>query len=603
MRPATCRSKRSIIELTVLVLTCIVLLLDGCSTSPAPAVKSVSIDQSDFDMLVGSTSSPLTATVEVVGGAGTSITWTSDTVTVATVAGHSGVVTAIAPGSAKITATSIEDASKHDSVTVTVVTAPAVVSVTIDQASMTLLEGERATLTATVNAVAAASSDVLWSSSDSSVVTVDADTGEITGMATGSAQITATSVFDPSKSDTLPVQVSFGTFAVGAVLAPEVPPYGSYARDFVAVDNDLALVPIVRDTSGATIEGQVDVYERPSGGGWAKTATLIPPQGSSAYQNFGKVVLLRGTTAAVMAEHKGVESTIHMFERSSSGSWDVKAILLRDEGVGTQVPYEISAASSAHVLVVGLPHGYASTVRVYEQDAGGASAWGLAHVIPLPPAIPDYGCCWFGTDVDVSEDGNLIAVAHSSQINDGGLWTSERAYIYERNAADPTSWDLIDEIDASELPSNQSTYVAIDGDILAITHMPAVYSGEAEVAIYQRGVGGTNKWGRVATHTLELPPMAEPPGNAHTTLRLRGTTLAVGITWFNDGSGEVHVFGRNVGGPDHWGEAQVLHANPAYDGQMFGAALDISSDGHTLGAGTHPGAAASYLGEVFLFYR
>lgn len=80
------------------------------------------------------------------------------------------------------------------------------VAVSIDQDSAMVLVGAETQLTATVTPFGIQPDTVTWSSSDESKATVDAN-GVVTGVAEGSADITATSVKDPTKSDTLTVSV------------------------------------------------------------------------------------------------------------------------------------------------------------------------------------------------------------------------------------------------------------------------------------------------------------------------------------------------------------------------------------------------------------
>jgi len=90
----------------------------GIAVLPAPAVTEVSIDQGDTHLAEGATLQ-LTASVAAVGGADRSVTWNSDAASVASVS-SAGLVTAHAVGSTTITATSVFDDTKSDSVTVTV---------------------------------------------------------------------------------------------------------------------------------------------------------------------------------------------------------------------------------------------------------------------------------------------------------------------------------------------------------------------------------------------------------------------------------------------------------------------------------------------------
>ncbi|HET9028395.1 MAG TPA: Ig-like domain-containing protein [Trueperaceae bacterium] len=171
-----------------------------------PSVTSVTIVGGDFSLLPAETET-LLVDVVVVDGADAAVEWTSSDDTVATV-DASGVVTAVAPGAATITATSTFDNTKSDSVTATVNPSPAVTAVEIDQATPATTVGGTVTLTATVTAVGGADESVTWASAADAVATVDAASGVVTGVASGTVTITATSTFDASVSDTVDVVVA-----------------------------------------------------------------------------------------------------------------------------------------------------------------------------------------------------------------------------------------------------------------------------------------------------------------------------------------------------------------------------------------------------------
>jgi hypothetical protein len=109
----------------ILLVTALSLVLTACGAPRPPVngivprVLSVSIDQGDFALELGE-SRALTATVEAEGGATDAVLWGSDAPAVATVSA-SGVVTAVGEGEAVITATSVFDSTRSDSITVEVV--------------------------------------------------------------------------------------------------------------------------------------------------------------------------------------------------------------------------------------------------------------------------------------------------------------------------------------------------------------------------------------------------------------------------------------------------------------------------------------------------
>ena len=95
---------------------------DDDDDTPDPAINSVSIDQEAPKVQTGNTIK-LTATVDAEGGANESVTWRSNNQNVAIVS-NDGTVTGEAEGTATITATSVFDASRSDSVEVKVTAAP-----------------------------------------------------------------------------------------------------------------------------------------------------------------------------------------------------------------------------------------------------------------------------------------------------------------------------------------------------------------------------------------------------------------------------------------------------------------------------------------------
>lgn len=165
-------------------------------------VESVKIEPSEPEVDAGKTEE-LKAEVKTSGNAPKTVRWTSADRTVATV-NRSGVVRGVKPGEVLVSATSTHDASKVDTVSVTV---NGVISVAIAPAAVPALSvGETANLTATVEIFGNASDKVDWSSSDADIVSVN-NSGEVEAEAGGTAVITATSTFDASKSASVTITV------------------------------------------------------------------------------------------------------------------------------------------------------------------------------------------------------------------------------------------------------------------------------------------------------------------------------------------------------------------------------------------------------------
>lgn len=157
------------------------------------AVTEVKITSTVTEVTVGET---ITLKAEVLPADATNktVTWTSSDATVATV--KEGVVTGVKAGEATITASA---GGQTDTVKVTVkaaatsggeTTTIAVTEVKITSTVTEVTAGETITLTAEVSPADATDKTVTWSSSDTAIATVDS-TGKVTGVAAGTATITA----------------------------------------------------------------------------------------------------------------------------------------------------------------------------------------------------------------------------------------------------------------------------------------------------------------------------------------------------------------------------------------------------------------------------
>ena len=178
-------------------------------TKKVVAVESVTLDKSSLELNEGETAT-LTATVKPDNASDKTVTWSSSKTSVATVDAN-GKVTAVAEGTATITAKA-GNKSATCSVTVTK-NVVAVESITLDKSSLELNEGETATLVATVKPDNATNKTVTWSSSRTSVATVDAN-GKVTAVAEGTATITAKA---GDKTATCSVTVKKNTVAVESI--------------------------------------------------------------------------------------------------------------------------------------------------------------------------------------------------------------------------------------------------------------------------------------------------------------------------------------------------------------------------------------------------
>ena len=209
----------------------------------AVPIATVTISPASATVITGSTKQ-LTAIAKDSGGTelgGRSIAWASGNSSVATVS-SSGLVTAVAPGQATISA-SAEGKTGSSTITVTV---PPVASLLVSPSSAELLVGKSVTLAATTldsDGKTLTGRGISWSSSKSSIATVSSS-GVVTGVAIGSAWVVASS---EGKKDSASVTVT-------------LPPVASVSVSPSSVSLDVggtkALTVTLKDASGNTLSGR-----------------------------------------------------------------------------------------------------------------------------------------------------------------------------------------------------------------------------------------------------------------------------------------------------------------------------------------------------------
>lgn len=158
----------------------------SCTVEVVQLATSVELDFTGITLNAGKTKT-LVATVKPTTASDRSVTWKSSNKSVATVSSK-GVVTAVASGTANITATS-GDGNAVVTCKVTV-TQPAT-GVSLSAKSAKVAIGKTTTLTATVKPDNAYNKAVTWKSSNTAVATVS-ETGVVKGIKAGTAKITAT---------------------------------------------------------------------------------------------------------------------------------------------------------------------------------------------------------------------------------------------------------------------------------------------------------------------------------------------------------------------------------------------------------------------------
>lgn len=208
-------------------------------------VGSVTVTPSPASVIVGQTTQ-LTATVKDANGlvvTDRTVTWSSGNTAIATVS-SAGLVTGIAIGGPVTISAKAETKTGTSSVTVTPVP---VATVTVQPTAATIVQNQTQTFTAVTkdaNGNVLTGRTITWSSSNTTVATINSSSGTATGGAAGVATITATS---EGKS---------GTASLTVNLAPVVSVTVSPSATVVAKGHQVQLTAAAKDANGQTLQGR-----------------------------------------------------------------------------------------------------------------------------------------------------------------------------------------------------------------------------------------------------------------------------------------------------------------------------------------------------------
>ena len=179
-----------------------------CKKESVIDVQSIAISQPSAEMEIGETLT-LKATVSPSNASYDGITWTSTNPRVASVS-TSGLVTALSEGNTTITAMA---GGRTANCAITVVKGfVAVTSISLNQTSLEMIEGESETLVATVFPDDATDKTIIWASSNEAAVTVK--DGKVTAIKEGESTVAAKA---GDKTASCKVIVKKKVIAVGSI--------------------------------------------------------------------------------------------------------------------------------------------------------------------------------------------------------------------------------------------------------------------------------------------------------------------------------------------------------------------------------------------------
>ena len=196
--------KKSVILFFAIFLALFFVSCDDNIEEPTVQVDSITLDKDSLTLMVGEAGYQLNATILPEDATDKSITWESSDMEIATV--EDGYVTAVAEGSAVITAISNSNPALSATCEITVSEPIPITGLEMKKTEDTVMVGDTVALEFTITPPDATYRNFTWSSSDESVATVDG--GTVTALSVGEAVITVTSEKYPDISASTKVTVT-----------------------------------------------------------------------------------------------------------------------------------------------------------------------------------------------------------------------------------------------------------------------------------------------------------------------------------------------------------------------------------------------------------
>jgi protocatechuate 3,4-dioxygenase beta subunit len=376
--------------------------------------------------------------------------------------------------------------------------------------------------------------------------------------------------------------VGFGTTVTAMAFDQQrvpTPTADGAAGGYVSVDDNYA---IVGSRYLNTFAGSAVMYHRDGNGVWSQIEDLTPP-GLSSNSFFGWASAISGDYAAVTATNSNVGGTfngqgigaVYIYHRAASGIWQLTQTLLPIAPLDSR-SYQFGAgvAMNGRDLVVTASGAQrAGRAIVYHLNQNGT--WD--YVTDFAGSATTAGS-HFGEGNGPALSGNTLAIGQTVEVGGAG---SGFGYVFERDGNG--NWAETARLQPSDVEATGSFggYVALDGNLLAISEVGAsdsVASGGA-VYIYQKGVNGT--WQQSA----KIRPSRPVPGAAFgADVVLSGKALYVGASGVLGTvaqTGAVYIYRQSASGT--WIESSMVPTDSRV-GDQFGLSLALGSTGLVVGA-------------------
>jgi len=418
-----------------------------CTIKVYQHVKEVILDKESLTLNVGETSS-LVATISPSNATNKNVTWSSNNPSVVTV-DDNGNIKAISSGSARIMVIT-EDGYQTDSCKIIAI--QPVTDVNLNKDEATLNVGEIDNLMATILPNDATNRELVWTSSDETVATVE--NGTVVAVARGEATITVTTK-DGNKTDTCKIIVNQQVYNVildsnafslnvneSKKISATINPDNANDKTLSWTSSDERIATV--DENGnvtAIAKGEVTITAKANGGSNVEATCLVtvlqPVTGVSFAQESGLVIINQTKQlAAIIEPANASNTTVEWFSEN-----------------------EEIATVDENGLITGVAVG-STTITVTTYDGNKSATYSISVVAE---AIPTESVTITSknnkTEIAVDENLQLTASVLPENTTDSLIWSSSDETIATvNNAGLVTAKNAGDVIITTTSGSKSSTY-------------------------------------------------------------------------------------------------------------------------------------------------
>lgn len=240
-------------------------------------------------------------------------------------------------------------------------------------------------------------------------------------------------------------------------------------------------------------------------------------------------------------------------------------------------------------------------VYIYQRDSTNNVGWTFIQKI-LPPVDTSNG----GYPAYVYEMGKNIAANNDYLIlgtPQGGSNSSGEVYIFKYNSTN-NQWYFVKSLTATTPQSSGffGSSITFIGDYLAIKERPLFAVFPTVISIYHKDEGGTENWGKVKE--IIHNDLSNEPFWAFS-ITMTADFLFVSSfqeTTISQGSGVVHIYGKDVGGANNWGYVKTITSSDGHNTQQFGYSI-LAVDTTLIVGATRDNEFGNASGAVYVFYQ